>query len=232
MSDGLKLLLTDARGVYIPINFAQCFDRKAWGLTKTDLIPLKKGPEHEWYWDAWDAVLNKAEFTCGEGHKWTLHQDGDLWAVCPELMTNEEYEEFFGEPKPEEDEAPVLPDVKLSQWKRAVDLLLEIEEGRAEPEVIQLYNKDAWVMIVPVLSTSHMPAFDAWEDSAPFEVCMNEYTGFICIEEEKDLPDWLIPIAQWVNTTYVARCAWVRFDPDGDIIDGLPTYNWENDNGN
>jgi hypothetical protein len=27
-------------------------------------------------------------------------QDGDLWAVCPELMTNEEYENFYGEMKP------------------------------------------------------------------------------------------------------------------------------------
>lgn len=100
MSTGMELLLDGARGVYIPINFAQMFKRKEWGLTKTDLIPLKKGPEHDWYWEAWDSVLNKAQYTDEQGHTWTLYQDGDLWAVCPELMTNEEYADFFGEPKP------------------------------------------------------------------------------------------------------------------------------------
>lgn len=32
-----------------------------------------------------------------DGHEWFLYQDGDLWAVCPELLTDEEYENFFGE---------------------------------------------------------------------------------------------------------------------------------------
>jgi len=100
---GLQLLVNDSHGVYVPIVFAQSYDRKEWGLTKTDLIPLKKGPEHEWYWEAWDSVLNKAEHKDKDGNVWTLHQDGDLWAVCPELMTNEEYEDFFGEIKPPPD---------------------------------------------------------------------------------------------------------------------------------
>lgn len=32
-----------------------------------------------------------------DGHAWRLYQDGDLFATCDELMSDEEYEELFGE---------------------------------------------------------------------------------------------------------------------------------------
>ncbi len=48
------------------------------------------------YWDTWERVLNNAYLIEGE-YRFTLHQDGDLWAICPELMTELEKLYFFGE---------------------------------------------------------------------------------------------------------------------------------------
>lgn len=93
---GLELLLSDARGVYIPRDFVQGFDFEKWGVSKEDADTLAQGPEQEWYWEAWEGVLNTAYFEF-EGYTYRLHQDGDLWAYCDELMSDEEYENFWGE---------------------------------------------------------------------------------------------------------------------------------------
>ena len=98
---GINLLLDDHRGVYIPQIFAQDF--VGWtGISPEDHATLLKGPYEEGYWDAWDEVLSEARFTEG-GKEWTLYQDGALFCYCPELMNNEEYENFFGEMKPAPD---------------------------------------------------------------------------------------------------------------------------------
>ena len=94
--DCLVLLLSDARGVYIPRDFVQGFNSKAWGVSNKDATILDQGPEHGWYWETWESVLNKAQCE-HEGYTYRLHQDGDLWAYCDELMSDEEYENFWGE---------------------------------------------------------------------------------------------------------------------------------------
>ena len=95
MSLGLELLLSDARGVYIPRDFALYIEDMD-NVTAEDKEILSAGPDHEWYWETWDSVLDKASSTIN-GKVWRLWQDGDLWAYCEELMTDEEYEQFFGE---------------------------------------------------------------------------------------------------------------------------------------
>lgn len=93
---GVSLLLSDACGVFIPQIF--CYDcvMDEWGLdpeswaVKTCLA----GPETDGYWDAWEEILNKAVLITADGCKYYLHQDGDLWALCPELMTAEEKQNF------------------------------------------------------------------------------------------------------------------------------------------
>lgn len=92
----IALLLDSARGVYIPQNFAQRFVLEEWYVDQEDADILDQGPEHEWYWEAWESVLNKAHYE-HEGYTYRLHQDGDLWAYCDELMSDEEYENFWGE---------------------------------------------------------------------------------------------------------------------------------------
>jgi hypothetical protein len=83
MPAGSILLLSDARGVYIPRDFInevrpECLS----GVKEGDRMILEKGPDHEWYWEAWDAVLNDARVTDhSTGIVYTVHQDGDCWLV-------------------------------------------------------------------------------------------------------------------------------------------------------
>lgn len=92
---GLHLLISDHTGIYIPQHFATNMDLDQWsGLNKEDIDILQAGPDHEWYWEAWDNVLGSASILL-DGKVWHLSQDGDLWAYCEELMTDEEYEGFF-----------------------------------------------------------------------------------------------------------------------------------------
>jgi hypothetical protein len=91
---GMELLLTDARGIYIPRDFIMHFENMD-NVSEEDAEILRAGPDHEHYWDAWHDVVQNASRVIN-GRTWRLYQDGDLWAYCEELMTNEEYENFFG----------------------------------------------------------------------------------------------------------------------------------------
>lgn len=74
-----ELFLDSSRGVYIPQSFAEQINPKDWtGIDTEDLDVLRKGPEHEFYWDAWASVLDYAETKDGR----VLWQDGDLWLVA------------------------------------------------------------------------------------------------------------------------------------------------------
>lgn len=80
--DTMTCLLDGNRGVYIPQAFVECFIPDVWNITNEDDIAiLREGPEHEWYWEVWDSVLNEAVHTDMHGKDWTLYQDGDLFAV-------------------------------------------------------------------------------------------------------------------------------------------------------
>ena len=91
--DAVACLLSDARGHYIPRDFVANFDMTEWGLDfekdKWALDTCAAGPEEDGYWDAWEVICNKAQYTDGE-NVWELYQDGDLWALCYDLMTEEE----------------------------------------------------------------------------------------------------------------------------------------------
>ena len=95
--DSIQLLLSDARGIYIPRDFVDGFDLDKWGLDPDswEVQTCLKGPsyENDDYWEAWASILDKAEFK-EAGHTWRLNQDGDLWAICHELMTDEEKNNF------------------------------------------------------------------------------------------------------------------------------------------
>jgi hypothetical protein len=95
---GIHILVGDSYGVYVPQVFAESFDPEKWGADPADIETISKGPgpENEWYWEAWNSILNKAEFIDNEGHTWRLTQDGDLFSYCEELMSDEERENFFG----------------------------------------------------------------------------------------------------------------------------------------
>lgn len=97
---GIELLLSDARGVYIPQNFTECFDMAKWNVSDEDVAILQQDPYGEnsdILWETWHQVLDNAEFTDKNGHTWRLYQDGDLWAYCEKLMTLQEDRDLFGD---------------------------------------------------------------------------------------------------------------------------------------
>jgi len=107
--DALFLLLDERNGIHIPRCFVQDFDLRAYdNISPQDAITCTD-PDNEGYWDAWTSILDNATLTTTEGYKYRLHQDGDLWLYCDELMDDEEYHNFFGvarEIDPEYDPTP------------------------------------------------------------------------------------------------------------------------------
>ena len=97
----IELLFTDSHGVYIPFAFINGYDLSLWSnIDDEDVRDIREGVEAEHYWDAWQNLLDNAELV-NNGNVWKLYQDGDLWAVCDELMTDQEYEDFYGEVRDE-----------------------------------------------------------------------------------------------------------------------------------
>lgn len=93
MKPNIILLLSDARGIYIPRDFASGFnfDEDGWQGVSTEDLEVLSDPHHEDYWETWDAVLSNASyFDKPSGKVYHLHQDGDLWALSFESMTEEE----------------------------------------------------------------------------------------------------------------------------------------------
>jgi hypothetical protein len=113
----LFLLIGDHHGIYIPQIFVRDFDMSAYdGLSAWDVATCAD-PDNEGYWDAWVSILDSATLTMPEGYTYHLHQDGDLWLYCAELMTDEEYHNFFGvarEPDPEPTPVPEPEPVPVS----------------------------------------------------------------------------------------------------------------------
>lgn len=95
------LWLSDARGVYIPRDFAQSFANRAKsvsGVSDDNWEILEAGPEHEWYWEAWSEVEQSAIITDDEGNKYTIWQNGDCWLV-PDGMEWDEQNETYKWPE-------------------------------------------------------------------------------------------------------------------------------------
>ena len=97
MKDNIILLLSDARGIYIPRDFAQDFDFDAdgWQGVSAEDRAILSDPENDWYWETWDKVLGNAYYIDEvSGWVYHLHQDGDLWALCFPQLTDEEKRNF------------------------------------------------------------------------------------------------------------------------------------------
>ena len=97
------LILSASRGIYIPRDFV-CDDYnevatehcEAWGLNDSNKEQWidAADPESDYYWEAWHWILNNARFTNENGDVYTLHQDGDLWGLCIDRMSEEEKYNF------------------------------------------------------------------------------------------------------------------------------------------
>lgn len=79
-----RLILSDGHGVYIPQLFCagiDATDAERMGINFTDVQCCQAGPKprNEWYWEAWQAILDSAAVVDANGVRWLLYQDGDLW---------------------------------------------------------------------------------------------------------------------------------------------------------
>src|ERR1700693_5927792 len=99
------LWLSDARGQYIPRDFAGSFvnrERDVTGVSADDWAILEN-PEHEYYWDTWSDVCDKARITDSTVTPpvtYTIYQNGDCWLI-PEGMEYSEETDFFAWPAEE-----------------------------------------------------------------------------------------------------------------------------------
>ena len=84
-------------------------------------------------------------------------------------------------------------------------------------------SKPKWIMRVPVISTAHMPYYDALEKLDCVKALTQE-GGFVWVGEDLEEDHWLKPIAAWLLAHGFDH--WVRFDADADTVDGLPTFEW------
>ena len=81
---GPNLILTDAHGCYIPKMFCNDIDENDalnCSIDYKDVQVCQNGPNHEWYWESWQSILDSFECPDKHGIVWRLHQDGDLWEV-------------------------------------------------------------------------------------------------------------------------------------------------------
>jgi hypothetical protein len=109
------LWLSDARGQYIPRDFAESFADRAKHVTGVDdeqWAILEHGPEgaldsedgpNERYWEVWAEVCDNAVITDDDGTKFHVHQDGDCWLI-PDGMEWSDESEFFVWPQDTDDD--------------------------------------------------------------------------------------------------------------------------------
>ena len=80
-NDGkIELLVNGAAGIYVPKEFVESYG----GIMVpgfADDMALLHDADGEFYWEAWESILSNGEIIGKSGHKWTLYQDSDLWAI-------------------------------------------------------------------------------------------------------------------------------------------------------
>lgn len=94
----MVLIADSHHGIYIPqLVLKGEIDNPKWNFSdcnKEDIDAVLKGPENEWYWDAWNNIESNVKITDSEGTVYFLYQNDDLWAIPEECA--DEIEEYFG----------------------------------------------------------------------------------------------------------------------------------------
>lgn len=88
-----QLILSDSHGIYIPKLWADALEdeeeAESYSVSWEDVLICQAGPDHELYWESWDAILQNALWN-ENGEDWRLLQNGDLWAVRSEVEIPED----------------------------------------------------------------------------------------------------------------------------------------------
>ena len=92
----VECIVDGAHGVYVPRVFAQTVNRailSGVAAETLDYLAKVESVEDDWFWEEWDSVLNNARIT-HNGKIYHLHQDGDLFAIDWDNLTDEEMVSF------------------------------------------------------------------------------------------------------------------------------------------
>ena len=94
----VHLLCDSHHGIYLPAIWVNNTEN-IWNIKQEDweYISNIDNIEDSEYWDVWSDILSDASYTDSNGIVWTLHQDGDLFAVAHEEMTEDERIQFYGD---------------------------------------------------------------------------------------------------------------------------------------
>ena len=80
----IECIIDGHNGRYVPQCFVESFDLDAWHIEGLEAVQyVLAGPDNEYYWEAWDFVLDAAYLIDEQGKKWTLYpgESGDLFMV-------------------------------------------------------------------------------------------------------------------------------------------------------
>jgi hypothetical protein len=76
----VKLLVDECWGVRIPSRFCELYANDAWNIKELESQELSD-TENPLYWETWESVRTNACFVDEQGYKWSLYQEGSLFAV-------------------------------------------------------------------------------------------------------------------------------------------------------
>lgn len=94
--NNIIFLCDSHQGVYLPSVWAGNTEN-LWNIKQEDwnYIANPENVEKDDYWGVWESILNNAKYVDSTGKTWTLHHDGDLFAVALDSMTGQEKINFF-----------------------------------------------------------------------------------------------------------------------------------------
>ena len=72
-------------GIYCLQKFAERFDLRQWGVEQEDIDILLEGPDHEWYFETWDDVIDNAEYVDDDGYKWFIWSNDGVFIVREDM---------------------------------------------------------------------------------------------------------------------------------------------------
>jgi hypothetical protein len=88
-----RILLSDSHGICIPQTWTSGMteeDCKDFSVSWEDVQACQSGPDCEQYWDAWQAILDSAEWE-EDGEMWRLVQSSDLFAIRADAVIPEDW---------------------------------------------------------------------------------------------------------------------------------------------
>ena len=92
----IECIVDGSHGVFVPQWFAQTVNRtllSGVSIETLDYLAKEESLEDDGFWEEWDSVLNNARIT-HNGKIYRLHQDGDLFIIDCDNLTEDESKAF------------------------------------------------------------------------------------------------------------------------------------------